>query len=285
MQIVQEIPRVPAFEFACAGRVFSGLTGWGGIYMLILVTNDDGIEAPGIMSLAAAVEDIGHVVVVAPERERSAVGHAITMHKPLRATPVNHFGKGVKAWSVNGTPSDCVKLGIEALLDSNPDIVLSGINRGPNLGTDVLYSGTVSAAIEAAILGIPSAAISLASYDATDYSVAARFARILAKNIHKNKLQKDTLLNVNIPGVSYDRIKGVKITCLGTRRYRNSFDERKDPRGQQYYWLSGEAVDEYHNDRCDINMISQNYITVTPIHFDLTKFSLIEELQKWEFKF
>lgn len=252
--------------------------------MFILVTNDDGIEAPGIKCLAVSLKEIGDVVVVAPERERSAVGHAITMHKPLRAVTVDYYGTDVRAWAVNGTPSDCVKLGVEALLDKKPDMVVSGINKGPNLGTDVLYSGTVSAAVEAAILGIPSIAISLASYDADDYSVAAKFAKTVAKNIYEKKLEKDTLLNVNIPGVSYDRVKGVKITCLGTRRYKNSFDIRKDPRGQQYYWMSGEAVDEFKSDNCDINMIAQNYITVTPIHFDLTKFDLIEKLQKWEFE-
>jgi len=253
--------------------------------MFIMVTNDDGIEAPGIKCLASYLKEIGDVAVVAPERERSAVGHAITMHKPLRAIPVDFYGDDVRAWAVNGTPSDCVKLGIEALLDRKPDMVFSGINRGPNLGTDVLYSGTVSAAVEAAIMGIPSAAVSLASYEADDFSVAAKFAKILAVNMHQKKLEKDTLINVNVPGVSYERIKGVKVTSLGTRRYKNSFDTRKDPRGQQYYWMSGEAVDELNCNNCDLNMIAQNYITVTPIHFDLTKFDSIDKLKKWQLKF
>lgn len=252
--------------------------------MRILITNDDGIGAFGIKSLAEALKGKGELYVVAPERERSAVGHAITMHKPLRANRVSYFGSGVKAWAVNGTPSDCVKLGIEALLEKEPDMIFSGINQGPNLGTDVLYSGTVSAAIEGAILGIPSAALSLASYEADDYGVACDFAAVLADNIFDNGLEKDTLLNVNVPALTENEIKGVSITSLGTRRYRNSFEVRKDPRGHDYYWMSGEAVDEYNND-CDLSLITRGYITVTPIHFDLTKFDMIAKLKKWTFNF
>ncbi|MBA1337097.1 MAG: 5'-nucleotidase SurE [Firmicutes bacterium] len=251
--------------------------------MRILITNDDGIGAFGIKSLVEALNGMGELYVVAPERERSAVGHAITMHKPLRANRVSHFGPGVKAWAVNGTPSDCVKLGVEALLEKEPDVVFSGINRGPNLGTDVLYSGTVSAAIEGAILGIPSAALSLASFEADDYSVACDFAAALADNIFSKGLEKDTLLNVNVPALKRSEIKGVSVTSLGTRRYRNSFEARKDPRGQEYFWMSGEAVDEYNNDDCDLNLITQGYITVTPIHFDLTKFDMISRIKEWEF--
>lgn len=250
--------------------------------MLILVTNDDGIGAAGIKCLVRALQEVGEVVVVAPERERSAVGHAITMHKPLRANRVDYYGDNIKAWAVNGTPSDCVKLGVEALLHKKPDMVISGINRGPNLGTDVLYSGTVSAAVEAAILGIPSAAISLASYEVDDYSVAADFAKVLARNIYLNGMEKDTLLNVNVPAVCRDEIGGVRVTPLGTRRYRNTFDARTDPRGGRYFWLSGEAVDEYNTEDCDINLIVKNFITVTPIHFDLTKYDLIDKVKKWD---
>jgi 5'-nucleotidase len=253
--------------------------------MRILVTNDDGIGARGIKCLVQALKGVGEIYVVAPERERSAVGHAITMHKPLRANRVAYFGDEVKAWAVNGTPSDCVKLGVEALLGIKPDIVFSGINRGSNLGTDVLYSGTVSAAIEGAISGIPSAALSLASFEAEDYSAAGDFAVVLAKNVCEKGLEKDTLLNVNIPAVSKEKIKGIKITSLGTRRYRNSFETRKDPRGHEYYWMSGEAIDELNSEDCDLYWITRNYITITPIHFDLTKFDMIKRIREWEFYF
>ncbi len=253
--------------------------------MQILVTNDDGIAAEGIKALVDSLKRIGNVAVVAPERERSAVGHAITMHKPLRANRVKYFGENVKAWSVNGTPSDCVKLGIEALLEKKPDLVFSGINRGPNLGTDVLYSGTVSAAIEAVMLGVPSAALSLDSYEYDDYSAASEFAVSLAGNMYKEGLDSDTLLNVNIPGVAKNRIKGVRTARLGNRRYRNTFQARLDPRGQEYYWMSGEAVDENSGRECDISLVAENYIAITPVHFELTRFDYIEKLNRWQFEF
>lgn len=252
--------------------------------MLILVTNDDGITAAGIKALVDSLKNKGEVVVVAPERERSAVGHAITMHKPLRANRVPYFGGEIKAWSVNGTPSDCVKLGIEALMDRKPDMVFSGINRGPNLGSDVLYSGTVSAAIEAVMLGVPAAALSLASYDYEDYSVASGFAFSLAENIYREGLDGDTLLNVNVPCVPGDKVKGVRVTRLGTRRYKNSFEARLDPRGQEYYWMSGEAVDEKNGSDCDISLVAENYITITPVHFELTRFDYIDKLNRWRFE-
>jgi 5'-nucleotidase len=252
--------------------------------VLILITNDDGIAAEGIRALADSLKRIGDVVVVAPERERSAVGHAITMHKPLRTNPVSYFGSDIRAWAVNGTPSDCVKLGIEALLKEKPDMVFSGINNGPNLGTDVLYSGTVSAAVESVLLGVPSAALSLASYDCADYSFASGFAVSLAQNIYNEGLDGDTLLNVNIPCVPMDKINGVGITKLGIRKYRNSFESRCDPRGQQYYWMSGEAVNENKDIDCDINLVAKNYIAITPIHIELTRFDYMDRLKRWRFE-
>lgn len=252
--------------------------------MLILVTNDDGIAAAGIKSLADTLKRIGDVVVVAPERERSAVGHAITMHKPLRAKKIDFFGDEILAWAVNGTPADCVKLGIEALMDKKPDLVFSGINRGPNLGTDVLYSGTVSAAIEAVMLGVPSAALSLISYDSGDYSTASEFALSLADNMYREGVEGNILLNVNIPAVPKSEIKGVRITRLGTRRYKNSFESRLDPRGEEYFWMSGEAVDEDGDSDCDINLVAKNYIAITPVHFDLTQFDYIDRLREWRFE-
>jgi 5'-nucleotidase len=205
------------------------------------------------------------------------------MHKPLRTNPASYFGSDIRAWAVNGTPSDCVKLGIEALLKEKPDMVFSGINNGPNLGTDVLYSGTVSAAVESVLLGVPAAALSLASYDCEDYSFASGFAVSLAQNIYKEGLDGDTLLNVNIPCVARDKINGVGITKLGLRKYRNSFESRRDPRGQQYYWMSGEAVNENEDSDCDINLVAKNYIAITPIHIELTRFDYMDRLKRWRF--
>lgn len=249
--------------------------------MKILLTNDDGIFAQGIRDLAKALIDIGDVFVVAPNRQRSATGHAITMHEPLRAEKIDYFDMKLQAWAVSGTPSDCVKLGIEALMKDLPDIVFSGINRGPNLGTDVLYSGTVSAAIEGAMLGFPSVAVSLASFKDLDYSFAAKFSKKIAKLVIEKQLPKDTLLNVNIPNQNEEVIQGVKITTLGVRKYKNSFIERIDPHGEPYYWLGGEAVDEINGEETDIHSINQGYISITPIHFDLTKFELLERLEQW----
>lgn len=251
--------------------------------MFILVTNDDGIFATGIRALVDSLKKMGDVAVVAPDRERSAVGHAITMHKPLRAKKVSIFGEDTNAWAVNGTPADCVKLGIEALMGRKPDLVFSGINKGPNLGTDVLYSGTVSAAIEAVMLGIPSAALSLASYEHDDYGIASKFALSLANNMLKECLKGDTLLNVNVPGVPGEDIKGVRTAKLGVIRYKNPFVVRRDPRGEEYYWMSGEAVGEINNDDCDVSLVAKNYITITPIHFELTRFDYMDRLNCWKF--
>ncbi|KXG76846.1 5'/3'-nucleotidase SurE [Thermotalea metallivorans] len=249
--------------------------------MRILVTNDDGIYAEGIYKLACALEKLGEVWVVAPDRQRSATGHAITMHHPLRAEKVKLLHTSFQAWSVNGTPTDCVKLAVEALMDHKPDIVFSGINKGPNLGTDVLYSGTVSAAIEGAILGIPAVAVSLADYQNVCYDYAAEFCTLLADKVINHSLPPDTLLNVNIPNTTKEKIKGVKITTLGVRKYKNSFIERIDPRGQIYYWLGGEIVDHENGEGTDIHSIQNQYISITPIHFDLTKFDLIDQLHQW----
>ncbi|QEK12188.1 5'/3'-nucleotidase SurE [Crassaminicella thermophila] len=249
--------------------------------MKILITNDDGIYAEGIYKLACSLKRMGNIYVVAPDRQRSATGHAITMHEPLRAEKIKFFDKDFDAWAVSGTPTDCVKLAIEALVKEKIDIVFSGINKGPNLGTDVLYSGTVSAAIEGAILGYPAVAVSLADFKNVNYDVAAEFCCIVADIISKNPLPPDTLLNINIPNCKKENIKGVDVTTLGVRKYKNSFIERIDPRGQSYYWLGGEVIDEKNNEGTDIYSIKNNCISITPIHFDLTKFDLIEQVKKW----
>ncbi|MDI3535392.1 MAG: 5/3-nucleotidase [Thermosediminibacterales bacterium] len=249
--------------------------------MKILVTNDDGIYAEGIKELAITLSKVGEVVIVAPDRERSGTGHAITVHHPLRLEEIKLPNVNLKAYSVNGTPSDCVKLAVEALLPKKPDIIFSGINRGPNLGTDVIYSGTVSAAVEGAILGIPSVAVSLAAYENVKYGIAAEFALKTAKKIIESGLETDTILNINVPSVEKDDIMGVSVTTLGVRRYTNTFEKRIDPRGKVYYWLAGEVIEDNLDINTDVGAVKNNYISITPIHFDLTKFELLEKIKKW----
>jgi len=252
----------------------------------VLITNDDGIFADGIQELTKAIQKIASVYVVAPDRERSAVGHAITMHHPLRAERVKLFhNPNLPAWAVNGTPSDCVKLAVEAILPERPDIVISGINRGPNLGTDVLYSGTVSAAIEAVISGIPSIAMSLTEVKKPDFSVAAHFAGRLVNLVLEKGLSSDTLLNVNVPGITREEITGVAITRLGTTKYNNEFEQRVDPRGRSYYWMVGEVVELDNGNNTDLSAIRENKIAITPLQFDFTNYKLIKTLENWQIDF
>jgi len=249
--------------------------------MQILVTNDDGILAPGIQELARAMVKLGDVILSAPMEEMSAIGHGITIRDPIRIKTMTFPGIS-QAWAVGGTPADCVKLAVQELICENCGLVISGINNGPNLGTDVLYSGTVSAAIEGAILGLPSIAISLASYDSTDYTVAAEVARILAEKVYNNKalIPPDTLLNVNVPAVPLEKLKGFKVTRLGVREYSNIFDKRVDPRGNTYFWLAGDVL-PYQEEDPDIDVIAveNNYVSITPIHFDLTNYRIIQQIK------
>ncbi len=248
--------------------------------MRILVTNDDGIFTEGIYYLAKELQKIGEVIVAAPDMERSATGHAITIYTPLRAKKINFFDTNIEAYSINGTPADCVKLSIECLLEGRvPDIVLSGINNGPNLGTDVLYSGTVSAAIEAAIMDIPSIAISMGDINITQYYDAAEYAVKIAKKILHNKKDFETIININYPTCSKEDVKGVKITKLGTRKYINSYVERKDPRGNSYYWISGTVMDMEQDQDSDIIALRENYISITPISYDLTNNKVFDKLK------
>ena len=249
--------------------------------MRILVSNDDGIFAPGIKILAETLALENEVYVIAPDRERSANGHALTLHKPLRAEELNLFNGVKSAWQVNGTPSDCIKLGVGAILESMPDIVVSGINRGQNMGTDIIYSGTVSAAMEGNILGIPSIAVSLSSFADLHYQTGADFILKFIKNFETKKMPPKTLLNVNIPAVSSEQIAGVKITKLGVHRYIDVFEKRVDLRGKNYYWLSGEALVYEDEEGTDIFEVKQNYISVTPIHYDLTNYDFINDLNRW----
>ena len=259
--------------------------------MRILISNDDGFLALGIRTLANRMVVEGHeVVVVAPDRERSATGHGLTLHHPIRADIIEGiFDSRIQAWSCSGTPSDCVKLGLSAILDSPPDFVLSGINKGPNLGTDVLYSGTVSAAMEGTIDGITSIAFSLASFTCEDFEPSANYAVKLIEQLRENPLPEATLLSVNIPAVAESEIKGVKVTRQGIRRYQENFQQRLDPRGRSYYWLAGELVEEIEQPEhiylprdllTDVQASKDNYITITPLQYNLTDVVTVEHLHK-----
>lgn len=249
--------------------------------MKILLTNDDGINAPGIYALWRELRQIGEISIVAPETEQSAVGHAITLSNPLRLREISRDGS-FYGYSVNGTPADCVKLGVTAIFNEPPDIVISGINLGPNLGVNVMYSGTVSAATEGTIIGIPSIAVSLAIRREPDYSFAAAFTRLLCLKVKEKSLPAGILLNVNIPAVPFAKIKGVKITRQGKARFKDSFEKRMDPRGNVYYWLTGETIREEEDEEADSKAVKDNYVSITPLHFDLTGYPNICGLKEWD---
>ena len=252
--------------------------------MKILITNDDGIYAEGIRMLYLALEDLGELTVVAPDTERSAVGHAITLSDPLRVKNVSRGGRFF-GYAVTGTPADCVKIGIRAILSERPDIVVSGINLGPNVGYSVLYSGTVSGATEGAMLGIPSIAVSLGTFENADYGYAARFARKTVDMVARHKgLPRGTLLNINIPAVAPGQIKGVRIVKQSERAIEERFDKREDPRRRTYYWLTGEIIESDGQDDADLETLRNNYVTITPIHCDMTNYDFLETLKGWEFE-
>lgn len=245
--------------------------------MKILVTNDDGIHAPGITALAEALTHVGEVAVVAPDRERSAVSHALTLHHPLRAECLSP-GR----FAVDGTPTDCVNLGIHSLLDFHPDLVVSGINRGANLGDDVTYSGTVAAAMEATLMGIPALAISLACRDNhADYGPAALFAARLVSMVVAHGLPKDTFLNVNVPDLPPEQLREPLITIQGKRRYEGTIVDKVDPRGRSYYWIGTADLDFLDIEGSDFAAISRGHISVTPLHLDLTNHRSIAMLKGW----
>ena len=250
--------------------------------MRILVSNDDGITAPGIQALASALASEHEVYVLAPDRERSATGHALTLHRPLKVEPFAWGGEVAGAWAVTGTPSDCVKLAVGAILKEPPDLIVSGINRGPNLGTDVLYSGTVSAALEGVINGFPAVAFSLATFSDIGYERAADFAVQLVRQLAPRTLPPKFLLNVNVPAQAGEAFRGVKVTKLGVRKYRDTFEERKDPRGQTYYWLAGEVVEEGEEADTDVVAVRDNYVSVTPIQYDMTHYPMLDPVKNWK---
>ncbi len=233
------------------------------------MTNDDGIYAPGIYALYEALKTDYDVDVVAPESEMSAVGHAITLTLPLRVQEVKMNGSFF-GYAITGTPADCVKIAVQELLERPPDIILSGINLGANVGVNILYSGTVSAATEGAFLGVKSAAISLNTRKNPDFRFAAQFSKKIIRLMTEGGLRGGTALNVNIPAVPPDQITGVCVTRQGTARFRECFERRNDPRGNIYYWLSGETPVEDSNPDTDSMGLKENKITITPIHYDLT---------------
>jgi 5'-nucleotidase len=251
---------------------------------VILITNDDGIMAPGILSLVEAVKDLGKVVVVAPDKPQSGMGHAITIGLPLRLHPVTLF-KGVEAWQCSGTPVDCVKLAVDKVLHRKPDICLSGINHGANHSINVIYSGTMSAAVEAAIESIPSAGFSLLDHSVeADFAGARKYARLVVQYMLKTKLDKHTVLNVNIPAVPTEIIKGVRICKQAYAKYEEDFVERSDPNGKKYFWLTGEFVNFDKGRDTDVWALEHNYVSVVPVQFDLTNYVLKAKLEKsWKF--
>lgn len=247
--------------------------------MRILIANDDGIHAPGIRALHTAIHDLGETHVVAPHAEQSAVGHAITLSNPIRCLPVEKDGVFF-GHAIGGTPADCVKLAVEALLPQRPDVVVSGINLGPNAGISVIYSGTVSAATEGTILGIPSMAISLATFTNPIWDTPARVARDLLPKLLRNGLPPETLLNVNVPNLPFDQIKGYRVTTMGRSRFTEVFHRRTDPRGNVYYWMDGEMKNLDDDNGTDIKALEAGYVSLTPIWFDLTNRAVFEDFKK-----
>lgn len=247
--------------------------------MRLLISNDDGIDALGLHALEEAVRSFGDTYVVAPDRERSGAGHSLTLHRPLRIQP-----RGPRRFAIDGTPTDCVNLGVlEILKDKAPDWVLSGINFGANLGDDVTYSGTVAAALEGALLGIPSIAFSLTTSfgEEANFAPATHFARKLVQQVVTSGLPKGVVLNVNIPNIEGSRIDDYEITRLGKRRYAGAIEEKIDPRGKKYYWVGAEELGFDDIPGSDSNAVRLNKVSITPIRLDVTHVEYLDEFRKW----
>jgi len=245
--------------------------------MHILVTNDDGIHSPGLTALAKALSKVGEVWVVAPDRERTAAAHAVTLHKPLRVQQ-----RGTRVYAVSGTPVDCVNLAILKLMPVRPDLLVSGINKGVNLGDDVLYSGTVSAAMEGTILGVPSMAVSQEGQEKFYFDAGAHYAVRIARLILKEGLPDETLVNLNIPNRPFRSITGVRVTCLSRRRFNNPIVEKVDPHGRTYYWIAGTRVSWSRSKDADHEALEQGAVSLTPIHLDTTNHGVLDRFRKWE---
>lgn len=248
--------------------------------MKILLTNDDGVHAPGLNALRKRISEIADVVVVAPDREQSAVSHSLTLHHPLRVAKIAD-----NVFSVDGTPTDCVNLGVHSLLSFKPDLVISGINRGSNLADDVTYSGTVAGALEATLMGIPAFAVSLATQgEGEHYDSAALFAARLALTVAEKGLPPDTFLNVNVPDLPDDALLAPLVTSQGKRRYEGTIVDNVDPRGRSYYWIGTADLNLQDLPGTDYHAVSRGHISVTPLHYDLTNYATMEAVKAWQMR-
>jgi 5'-nucleotidase len=245
----------------------------------ILVTNDDGITSGALYLLKQELQDLGRVFIVAPDRDQSATSHSLTLYRPMRIERPEP-----DVFAVDGTPTDCVLVAAHGLLDDKIDLVVSGVNRGPNMGDDVFYSGTVAAAIEGAMQGVPGVAVSLAASGRADFLYACQFTRRLVGLVMERGLPPKCVLNVNVPQLRDDEIKGVRVTRLGKRKYHDSLIERTDPRGRAYYWIGGDAPIWEPEEGTDFTAVDQGYVSVTPLHLDLTDTSLLRTLEDWKLK-
>ena len=249
---------------------------------LILITNDDGYQSKGIQSLINAVKDFGEIIIVAPKAPQSGMGHAITVNHSIRCKTTNFYGSLV-AYSCSGTPVDCIKMGIYLLDGRRPDVILSGINHGTNVSTNILYSGTMGAAVEGALEGIPSVGFSLTdSSENADFSYSEKVVSLITKKVLKNGIKKGTCLNVNIPNVNESNIKGIKVCRQGRAFWKDDFDKRIDPSGKSYYWLKGSFSSKETNIDTDINYLEKKFVTIVPVQYDVTCHNSISELKKWK---
>ncbi len=251
---------------------------------VILITNDDSVSAPGLRNLVEGVQHLGRIIVVAPDKPQSGMGHAITIGQPLRLYRVADIVTGIETWACSGTPVDCVKLAVDKILNGKPDICLSGINHGANHSINVIYSGTMSAAMEAAIESIPSVGFSLLDYKMeADFTAARKYAAEIVEKVLKDNTNKHFLLNVNIPAVPVELINGIKICRQAYAKYQEEFIERIDPHGRQYYWLTGEFINFDKGNDTDVWALNNNYVSVVPVQFDLTDYKIKEQLSsQWE---
>lgn len=264
-----------------AKKAGAGRKALAGKVPVILITNDDGISAPGIRNLVEAVKGLGKVVVVAPDKPQSGMGHAITIGNPLRLHPMHELFEGVEAWQCSGTPVDCVKLAVDKILHRKPDLCLSGINHGANHSINVIYSGTMSAAVEAAIESIPSVGFSLLDYSVeADFDAARKYVKIIVENLLERPMDKHLILNVNFPAVPDALIKGIKICRQAYAKYEEDFIERNDPNGKKYYWLTGKFVNFDKGRDTDVWALEHNYVSVVPVQFDMTNYVLKSKLEK-----
>jgi 5'-nucleotidase len=251
---------------------------------LILVTNDDGIAAPGMRALIDVAKEFGEVIVVAPDKAQSGMGHAITINNTIRLNEVK-IDADIKEWSCTGTPVDCVKLAVNMILHRKPDLLLSGINHGPNSSISVIYSGTMSAAVEGAIEGIPSIGFSLYDYSVNaDFTLAKSVVRKMIDNVLKNGLPQGICLNVNIPMIGLNEFKGIKVCRQSKAIWDEEFDERKDPSGNKYYWMAGSLRNQDQGDDTDEHALKNHFASVVPVQFDLTAYQALQNLKTWNYE-